>query len=410
MSRSPRLPAALRPTAVRLAAAVSASVVVMSLAGCVSEPVPSTVRSSAAADTPVSTATAAAASAARVPGYDVGEIPPVPLFVLPDLSLLGGSASAFTISAASTLSSAPGVTVASAACGTPGQVSTSAGTAVLYGDGSGSYTGADGTVQNFGDGSGTTTIDGVEIQNFGDGSGTYRSGEVAIQNFGDGSGTYVDASRQVQIFGDGSGTSTHGDESIQNFGDGSGTYRSGEVAIQNFGDGAGTYTDGTLTVQNFGDGTGRVDGEPVTVDPLPPVPRLGVFPPLAALAPVASCGTTLTLSDAVLFDFDSAELRADAAAVLDALAAVLIDGRVPAATVSGHTDAIGTDAENQDLSERRARAVVAALTERATPVAWTAEGYGESRPVAANELDGVDNPAGRQLNRRVEILVPSFGG
>nr|WP_244630672.1 OmpA family protein [Microbacterium sp. CFBP 8801] len=137
---------------------------------------------------------------------------------------------------------------------------------------------------------------------------------------------------------------------------------------------------------------------------------MGVFPPLSALAPVASCGTTLTLSDAVLFDFDSAELRADAAAVLDALAAVLIDGRVPAATVSGHTDAIGTDAENQDLSERRARAVVAALTERATPVAWTAEGYGESRPVAANELDGVDNPAGRQLNRRVEILVPSFGG
>ncbi|BAJ73787.1 outer membrane protein [Microbacterium testaceum StLB037] len=165
-----------------------------------------------------------------------------------------------------------------------------------------------------------------------------------------------------------------------------------------------------MEIQNFGDGTGRVDGVPVTVAPLPPVPKLGVFPPLAALAPVASCGTTLTLSDAVLFDFDSAEIRPDAAGVLDSLAALLTQGAVPAATVSGHTDAIGTDAENQVLSERRAQAVVDALRRRGTQTDWTAEGYGESRPVAANELDGVDNPAGRQLNRRVEILVPTFGG
>jgi OOP family OmpA-OmpF porin len=149
---------------------------------------------------------------------------------------------------------------------------------------------------------------------------------------------------------------------------------------------------------------------PVTVAPLPPVPRLGVFPPLTALAPVTSCGTTLTLSDAVLFDFDSAEIRPDAASVLDALTTVLTQAAVPAATVSGHTDAIGTDAENQVLSERRAQAVVEALRQRGTPTDWTAEGYGESRPVAANEIDGVDNPAGRQLNRRVEILVPTLGG
>jgi len=346
----------------------------------------------------------------HVAGYDIGDIPPIPLFTLPDLSLLTGSAPAFAIAASSSLESIPGVTVTSTACGQAGSVSAGAGTAVLYGDGSGTYTGPDGTTRNFGDGSGSTSIGGVEIQNFGDGSGTYRSGDVQIQNFGDGSGTYADADRQVQIFGDGSGTSTQGDETIQNFGDGSGAYRAGGVEIRNFGDGSGSYTDGKLTVRNFGDGTGRVNDAPVRVAPLPPVPRLGVFPPLTALAPVAGCGTTLTLSDAVLFDFDSAEIRADAATVLDALARVLTTAGVPAATVAGHTDAIGTEAENQDLSERRARSVVSALVDRGTPTAWTAEGYGESRPVAANDLDGVDNPAGRQLNRRVEILVPSFGG
>lgn len=401
MSRSPRTLQARR------ALGVSAALSLMALAGCsagsvasVPAPSPST---NAGLPTPEP-------DVARVAGYDVGEFPPVPLFTLPDLAVLDDSASAFTIEASSSLASLPGVTVGSASCETPGSVSAGAGTAVLYGDGSGSYTGPDGTIRNFGDGSGATTIGGVEIQNFGDGSGAYTSGDVSIQNFGDGSGTYRDAAREVRIFGDGSGNSTRGDESIENFGDGAGKYRAGKVEIENFGDGSGSYRDGTVEIQNFGDGTGRVDGVAVAVAPLPPVPRLGVFPPLAALAPVAGCGTTLTLSDAVLFDFDSAEIRPDAAGVLDALATLLTEGQVPAATVSGHTDAIGTDAENQELSERRAQAVVEALRQRGTPTGWTAEGYGESRPVAANEIDGVDNPAGRQLNRRVEILVPTFGG
>ncbi|KTS14049.1 OmpA family protein [Microbacterium testaceum] len=401
MSRSPRS----RPA--RRALGISAALAALALVGCSAEPVASVSAPSPSIDAETSTPEP---DVARVAGYDVGEFPPVPLFTLPDLAVLDDSASAFTIEASSSLASLPGVTVSSAPCDTPGSVSAGAGTAVLYGDGSGSYTGPDGTVRNFGDGSGSTTIGGVEIQNFGDGSGSYTSGDVSIQNFGDGSGTYRDATRDVQIFGDGSGTSTRGDESIQNFGDGSGTYRAGAVEIQNSGDGSGSYRDGTVEIQNFGDGTGRVDGVPVTVAPLPPVPRLGVFPPLTALAPVTSCGTTLTLSDAVLFDFDSAEIRPDAVSVLDALATVLTQAAVPAATVSGHTDAIGTDAENQVLSERRAQAVVEALRQRGTPTDWTAEGYGESRPVAANEIDGADNPAGRQLNRRVEILVPTLGG
>ena len=69
---------------------------------------------------------------------------------------------------------------------------------------------------------------------------------------------------------------------IQNFGDGSGKYSDGTVTIQNFGDGSGNYESDTITIQNFGDGTALVDDEMVDADPLPPVPELGVFPPLGA--------------------------------------------------------------------------------------------------------------------------------
>lgn len=382
----------------------------LALAGCSATVVSAS--TAAPSSTPTATAAPTRSAAPSVPvvaGYDVGEFPPVPLFVLPDLALLDTSASAFAIDLAADLGASPGLSVAPAHCDAGGEVASGSGAAYLYGDGSGTYTGADGTVQNFGDGSGTTTINGVTIQNFGDGSGTYADGTTTIQNFGDGSGTYADATRTVQIFGDGSGTSVRGAETIQNFGDGSGTYTDGIVAIQNFGDGAGTYSDGEITIQNFGDGTGTVDGVRIDVDPIAAVPRLGVFPPIGALAPLESCGTTITLSDGVLFDFDRADVRPDAAAALDTLAAALRDTGAPTAVVSGHTDAIGSDSANQDLSERRADAVVAALRERGVGSDLTGEGHGESRPVAANEVDGADNPAGRQLNRRVEIFVPAFG-
>ena len=77
------------------------------------------------------------------------------------------------------------------------------------------------------------------------------------------------------------------------------------------------------------------------------------------------------------------------------------------AEVSGHTDAIGSDSYNQTLSENRANSVVDALVKRGVTTSLSATGYGESRPVAPNELNGKDNPAGRQLNRRVEIFVRS---
>ncbi|WP_353115111.1 OmpA family protein [Microbacterium sp.] len=356
---------------------------------------------------PATAKTPAAPAAATVPGYDVGQFPPVPLFVLPDLSLLDTSASAFTIKVNDALADIPGVTASPAHCDGGGKVVSGNGSAYLYGDGSGSFTGPDGSVQNFGDGSGNSTINGVTIQNFGDGSGNYTSGSVTIQNFGDGSGNYTDATKKVQIFGDGSGNYTDHDQEIQNFGDGSGNYTAGRVHIQNFGDGSGEYSDGTIAIRNYGDGTAKIDGKTVKADPIPPVPKLGVFPPLTALAPLKSCGTTLTFSDGVLFDFDRSDIRADAGKTLEAVSKALSSLDVGQAEVSGHTDSIGADDYNQTLSEKRAESVVADLRRRGVKTQFTAEGYGESRPVAPNELDGADNPAGRQLNRRVEIFIPA---
>ncbi|MFE6736626.1 OmpA family protein [Microbacterium sp. NPDC057741] len=150
-----------------------------------------------------------------------------------------------------------------------------------------------------------------------------------------------------------------------------------------------------------------MNGKTVKAAPIADVPPLGVFPPLAALAPLKSCGTILTFADGVLFDFDRSEIRADAAKTLDTVAKTFTTLDVAQAAVSGHTDALGTDDYNQTLSEKRAASVVADLRDRGVKTELTSEGFGESRPVAPNEIDGADNPAGRQLNRRVEIFIPA---
>lgn len=119
-------------------------------------------------------------------------------------------------------------------------------------------------------------------------------------------------------------------------------------------------------------------------------------------------GTVISLPGDVLFDFDKSDIRADAEPVLARLASLI--EKLPQAPVAieGHTDSKGADGYNQDLSERRANAVKAYLVggfgvgdER-----LRTRGHGEKRPVAPNSnADGSDNPAGRQLNRRVEVII-----
>jgi outer membrane protein OmpA-like peptidoglycan-associated protein len=111
---------------------------------------------------------------------------------------------------------------------------------------------------------------------------------------------------------------------------------------------------------------------------------------------------TVSLPADVLFDFDKAEIRSDAAAALARLATVIRGYPTGRAEIQGHTDAKGNAAYNQLLSERRAASVKRWLVEREKIAAdrLATRGFGKSRPMADN-----DTEAGRQKNRRVEVVV-----
>lgn len=102
----------------------------------------------------------------------------------------------------------------------------------------------------------------------------------------------------------------------------------------------------------------------------------------------------------VLFAFDKHDISAKADAVMDDVAQQIGAAKVTSATVVGHTDGKGTEAYNQTLSERRARAVERELARRLPGVSFTVEGRGWHEPIASNKTD-----EGRALNRRVTITL-----
>ncbi|KAF1705502.1 OmpA family protein [Pseudoxanthomonas suwonensis] len=110
----------------------------------------------------------------------------------------------------------------------------------------------------------------------------------------------------------------------------------------------------------------------------------------------------------VNFDYDKATLRPDAVAILAEATEILRRYPDLRVEVAGHTDSRGTDAYNQKLSERRAKAVYDYLTSNGIDASRLIgpTGYGESRPIAPNaNPDGSDNPEGRAKNRRTELNV-----
>jgi outer membrane protein OmpA-like peptidoglycan-associated protein len=119
--------------------------------------------------------------------------------------------------------------------------------------------------------------------------------------------------------------------------------------------------------------------------------------------------TVIRLPGDVLFAFGSAELTPAAREAIAAVHDEIGSGGTGTVTIEGHTDAIGSDADNQALSERRAAAVRGALEQAlGTGYQYTSVGFGETRPVAPNtKPDGSDDPDGRALNRRVEIRTGS---
>ncbi|MBE9012953.1 OmpA family protein [Pseudanabaenaceae cyanobacterium LEGE 13415] len=116
----------------------------------------------------------------------------------------------------------------------------------------------------------------------------------------------------------------------------------------------------------------------------------------------------VALSGDVLFDFDKATIRADAKETLAKIDRLLEYYSKAPVEIDGHTDAIGNDQYNQNLSNQRAAAVRDYLVSnfKIDNNRLKTQGFGKTQPVAANtKPDGSDNPQGRQLNRRVEVKI-----
>ena len=116
-------------------------------------------------------------------------------------------------------------------------------------------------------------------------------------------------------------------------------------------------------------------------------------------------GIVITLGD-VLFGTDKATLTSDGMRSAQKLADVLKQNPMRKVLVEGFTDSTGASAYNQELSSRRAASVRDALMQMGIAAdRINVRGYGEAYPVAGN-----DNAAGRQLNRRVEIVLSDDTG
>lgn len=109
----------------------------------------------------------------------------------------------------------------------------------------------------------------------------------------------------------------------------------------------------------------------------------------------------VTMPEGILFDIDSAAIRAGLQSDLRALARNLNQYPNTDVQVLGHTDNTGSAAYNQDLSLRRAQAVAGVLLEAAvSPSRVSSIGRGEGEPIASNLT-----PEGRRQNRRVEVII-----
>jgi outer membrane protein OmpA-like peptidoglycan-associated protein len=116
-------------------------------------------------------------------------------------------------------------------------------------------------------------------------------------------------------------------------------------------------------------------------------------------------GVVVTLGD-VLFDTGQATLKPGADRSLDRLASYMSAHPQTKVLIEGHTDSVGSDEYNDALSQRRADAVAKALIARGvSPDDVRPIGRGKNYPVATN-----DTPAGRQQNRRVEIVFSDDSG
>jgi outer membrane protein OmpA-like peptidoglycan-associated protein len=139
-------------------------------------------------------------------------------------------------------------------------------------------------------------------------------------------------------------------------------------------------------------------------------PGVSLYTPVGALTSVQESPKELrlTLAADILFDFDKSTIRADAKPALDRVAEIIRSKSQGVVRIEGFTDSKGDAAYNLRLSNLRAASVENWLVEREGlhGAGFTTQGFGAARFAAPNSKpDGSDDPAGRQKNRRVEIII-----
>lgn len=348
-----------------------------------------------------------------VPGYALGEIPPITAPEMPDLSVTENPDAKITLDMTKKISSVPGINV------TPVKVENSN---IVGGDysmqigqnGDGKFTDKNKSVQTDGKGSGQYTDENVTIQRNEDGSGQYinKVTGVTLQVDAQGEGKYLDEKNKVSFQIGADGTGVYKDEKNNvtvTINEKNATYTSGDITMENNGDGSGTYNDKAknLLIENDGKGKAKItfNGKTTEVD-AKPLEKPEKFPKLKMVPPVPSIEANsllITLDSGILFDVDKYNVRPEAEEVLKNLAIVLKEADIKAFEIDGHTDSDAGDKHNQILSENRANAVKNFLTSQGITAEITIKGYGKTRPIASN-----DTPEGKQKNRRVEIVIPTI--
>ena len=348
-----------------------------------------------------------------VPGYALGEIPPITAPEMPDLSVKENPNAKITLDMTKKISAVPGISV------TPVKVENSN---IVGGDysmqigqnGDGQFTDKNRSVQTDGKGAGQYTDENVTIQRNEDGSGQYTNKVtgVTLQVDAQGEGQYLDEKNKIsfQIGADGTGIyKDENNDTTITIGKNNSTYTQGNITIENNGDGSGTYNDKDKDLLIKNDGKGKaiitLKGKSTEVE-AKPLEKPEKFPKLKMVPPVPSIEANsllITLDSGILFDVDKYDLRPEAEEVLKNLAIVLKEADIKVFEVDGHTDSDAGDKHNQVLSENRANAVKNFLTSQGITAEITIKGYGKTRPIASN-----DTPEGKQKNRRVEIVIPTI--
>ncbi|ALF18167.1 OmpA family protein [Fusobacterium animalis] len=348
-----------------------------------------------------------------VPGYALGEIPPITAPEMPDLSVTENPDAKITLDMTKKISSVPGINV------TPVKVENSN---IVGGDysmqigqnGDGKFTDKNKSVQTDGKGAGQYTDENVTIQRNEDGSGQYinKVTGVTLQVDAQGEGKYLDEKNKVSFQIGADGTGVYKDEKNNvtiTINEKNATYTSDDITMENNGDGSGTYNDKAknLLIENDGKGKTKItfNGKTTEVD-AKPLEKPEKFPKLKMVSPVPSIEANsllITLDSGILFDVDKYDVRPEAEEVLKNLAIVLKEADIKAFEIDGHTDSDAGDKHNQILSENRANAVKNFLTSQGITAEITIKGYGKTRPIASN-----DTPEGKQKNRRVEIVIPTI--